>query len=72
MNTPATVAPDEMVTIGKDVPDEPAEMEEAPGITIPVLSVCFLAQRERRATRLMSVLMPDDRARIFSPGCLTA
>ncbi|BEH97575.1 TraI domain-containing protein [Edwardsiella ictaluri] len=30
VNTPATVAPDEMVTIGKDVPDEPAEMEEAP------------------------------------------
>lgn len=30
VNTPATVAPDEMVTIGKDVHDEPAEREEAP------------------------------------------
>ncbi|WP_433668895.1 TraI domain-containing protein [Klebsiella michiganensis] len=27
VNTPATVAPDEMVPVGKDVPDEPAEME---------------------------------------------
>ncbi|EML6554322.1 TraI domain-containing protein [Klebsiella michiganensis] len=30
VNTPATVAPDEMVSVGKDVPDEPAEMEDAP------------------------------------------
>ncbi len=30
VNTPATAAPDEMVPVGKDVPDEPAEMEDAP------------------------------------------
>ncbi|ENZ2342912.1 TraI domain-containing protein [Salmonella enterica] len=29
-NTPATVAPDEMVPVGQDVPDEPAEREDAP------------------------------------------
>lgn len=28
MNTPATVAPDEMVPVGQDVPDEPVEMED--------------------------------------------
>ncbi|UIA84343.1 DNA-binding domain-containing protein [Erwinia tracheiphila] len=28
VNTPATVAPDEMVPVGQDVPDEPVEMED--------------------------------------------
>lgn len=29
VNTPATVAPDEMVPVGKDAPDKPADMEDA-------------------------------------------
>ncbi len=38
-----------------------------PSITISVLTVCRMVQRECWATRLMSVSMPDGRVRIFSP-----
>lgn len=72
VNTPATVAPDEMVPVGKDVPDEPAEREDAPKHN-DTGADCLLPGTQGEPCYPLNVgAEPDDQARRFSPGCLTA